>query len=248
MITTSPSMSCQSTTAGTPTNTRSVRPVPRSSVVPRLGGLVPIFNVLQKGEKRFETELDSYYLLGAYDTPKEAEQENWKAAWEATAGECVLIGEGNYHVAELVKRKGHEMASMPNNWGEVATRMGIPTALDILSDPEKKGREVITATPDAWKAVNTVWGWIQNADLTQGKKQPSVACFRDITDAATVCLGFYTHDEDTVHLRQDIASSGVNKMLLRVALEMVARYITGSESDSLDLQDFLADLAIEALA
>jgi hypothetical protein len=210
--------------------------------------LVLVFNALQSGDQRFETNLDAYYMLPSWETAKEPEQEAWKAAWEATAGESVLLEEGNHAVAELVQRKGHKMTSLPSNWIETATRMGIPTALDILSDPEKKGREVITATPSAWKAVNTVWGWIQNANLTQGKEQPSVECFRDITDAETVCLGFYTHGEDTVHLRQDIASGGVNKMLLRVALEMVARYITGSESDSCDLQDFLADLSIEALA
>ncbi|MHC4702644.1 MAG: hypothetical protein ACYTFQ_18940 [Planctomycetota bacterium] len=213
--------------------------------------LAPIFKMLQKGTKCFESELDSSYLLATWEDGKDEEKDEWQDAWAATAGDSVLAdddkGPGALAVAQLAGRKGHKVAKMPTNWATVASRMGITTATQVLTDDEKKGRETIPATQAALEAVDQVWEWIELTNLTQGKSKPSVKCFRDITDAEGDCMGYFKHGGTTVYLREDIASEGVNKYLLKTALEECAHYVTGSTDLSRDFQNYFMDMIVETL-
>jgi hypothetical protein len=212
--------------------------------------LTPIFRALQSGEACFERDLEGLYILGSYETAKDEEKEAWKGAWAATAGDKVLgaAGEHTGAIAALVARKGHEVATLPTAWATVAGRMGVTTTSDILTDDEKKGRDSIAATSAAVRAVDQAWEWIELADLTQGKSKPKVKCFREIMDAESDCMGFFRFGGHTVYIREDIASDGVNKFLLKVAVEEITHYITGSGDMSRDFQSLLLDVIVEVMA
>jgi hypothetical protein len=117
----------------------------------------------------------------------------------------------------------------------------------VLSGAEQKGREKLPATPSAIAAVDTVWGWLENLNLTNGKAKPTVGCFRDVMNAGSRILGF--QDETGVYIADDHASgsggSSDNKLLLNTALEEVVHWVTGSTDCSQDFQDFLLRMIVE---
>ena len=207
--------------------------------------LVPIFQSLVKWEERFEVELDPDYICPSYNKPTEAEQKNWQTAWQAVAGDAVLCGPHSI-MAEFVEAKGRTAKRVKaESMIQAASRFGIPTALTVLTTIEQNGRELLPATASAIAAVNTVWGWLETLNLTNGREKPSVGCFRDVMDAGKRTLGF--QDATGVYLADDIAD-GVNTLVLQTALEETAHWCTQATDCSRDFQDFLLRLACEALA
>ncbi len=204
--------------------------------------LVPVFRSLTQTGETFEAGLDPYYLCPGYETPKPEQQENWRKAWEAVAGESVMCAPTAQQVS-LVRRKGKPaQAVQAPGWVQAAERFGIVTSNKVLTDSESKGREECPLTPAAHKAVETVWGWIVSLGMANGKEMPKVACFRDLTNAEADAMGYYKNG--TVYLREDIASGG-NKYLLKTALEEVAHHVTGAGDNSRDIQNFLIDMIVE---
>jgi len=204
--------------------------------------LVPVFRSLVAMDETFESELDPYYLCPGYETPRPEQQDNWRKAWEAVAGDSVMCAPTAQQVM-LVKRKGKPATAVQSpGWVQAAERFGIVTAAKVLTDTEITGREECPVTPAAYKAVETVWGWVVSLGMANGKEMPKVACFRDLTNAEENMMGFYEYG--TVHLREDIASGG-NKYLLKTALEEVAHHVTGAGDNSRDIQNFFIDMIVE---
>lgn len=205
--------------------------------------LVPVFRSLTQMEETFEANLDPYYLGGpSWETPKEEQQQNWKQAWEAVAGEAVMC-EPTAEQATLVQRKGKQAKTVKSSaWAQAAQRFGIETSAQVLTASEVKGRESCPVTPAALKAVETVWGWITCLGMANGKEMPKVACYRDLTNAEADAMGYYK--DETVHLREDIAS-GDNKYLVKTALEECVHHVTGAGDGSRDIQNFLIDMIVE---
>ena len=207
--------------------------------------LVPIFQSLVKWEERFEVELDPDYICPSYNKPTEAEQKNWQTAWKAVAGDAVLCGPHSI-MAEFVEAKGRTAKRVKaEGMIPAAARFGIPTALTVLTEVEQNGRELLPATASAIGAVDTVWNWLETLNLTNGSMKPPVGCFRDVMNAGHRVLGF--KDATGVYFADDIAH-GANKMLLTTALEEVTHWVTNAGDGSRDFQEFLLQLAVEALA
>jgi len=204
--------------------------------------LVPVFRSLTAMEETFESGLDPYYLCPGYETPKPEQKDNWRKAWEAVAGESVMCAPTAQQVT-LVKRKGKPAAAVQSpGWVQAAERFGITTSAKVLTDTEIKGREECPVTSAAYKAVETVWGWVVSLGMANDREMPKVACFRDLTNAEADAMGYYK--DGTIHLREDIAS-GENKYLLKTALEEVAHHVTGAGDNSRDIQNFLIDMIVE---
>ena len=211
--------------------------------------LVPLFQSLTAGGKTFEGELDPYYIMPTWDSAKDEEKENWSIAWQAANGEAVVAeaGDGEKIAKQYAARKGYTIAELPKAWAGVADKFGITTTRQVLSENEKKGREVIDATEAAIAALDEVWEWIEAAEMTGGKDKPGIACYREMTDAECDVMGFYQPGDDKVHTREDI-SSGRNKYLLKTMLEELAHYVTGSRDCTRDFQNFFMDVIVEYLA
>lgn len=208
--------------------------------------LATIFKSLTDGEETFESEADSYYLCGPYDEPSDKEKQTWQEGWTRTNGDAIMCNEEATGAIEYVRRKGHIVQPIKSSgWTAVAQRMGIKTADNILSDSEQKGRETVPASPEAIRAVETVWAWLEALGMTQGKEMPEVACYRDIMSAESEVHGYYK--DGVVYLREDITGS-VNKYTLKVAYEEVVHYVTGATDASRDMQNFLIDMFVEVAA
>ena len=117
-----------------------------------------------------------------------------------------------------------------------AHKFGIRTDETALDTYERQGRVKLPPTPAAIEAVDTVWGWLRDLELTNGKLKPTVGCFKDIMEGGTRMLGFT--DGDGVFFADDHAT-GITNMVLKTALEECTHWITGATDNSRDFQDFL---------
>jgi hypothetical protein len=59
----------------------------------------------------------------------------------------------------------------------------------VLDGDESNGKQVLPATEAATKAVDTFWSWLEQIQMTQGKKKPAASCFRDIMKAGSEVMG-----------------------------------------------------------
>jgi hypothetical protein len=203
--------------------------------------LVPILRSLTEMEKTFEAGLDDHYLCSSWETPKQEQKDTFKRAWEAVAGTSVMC-EPMAHQVELVQRKGYMPKTVQSStWVRAAERFGIPTATTVLSAAESKGHEPCSASLCAEQSVAMVWEWIASLGMTQGKTKPQVACYRDITNGETDCMGYY--EDGTVYFREDIAS-GNNKYLLKTALEECVHHVTRAGDNTRDIQNYLVDMVV----
>ena len=128
------------------------------------------------------------------------------------------------------------------SWISAAARCGVKTAASVLDGHESNGKQILPATNAAIEAVDTVWSWLQQANMTQSKKKPLAACFRECMQAGSETMGFYR--DGMVYFKEDIATA-VNKYLLQTALEEVAHYVTGATDMSRDFQNFLIQVIVE---
>lgn len=205
--------------------------------------LIPIMDSLSRGNRTFESDLDSYYLADTWITPSAEQKANWGRAWESVAGGAVMCDPSALQV-EMVRRKGFTPVTIPSEaWVSAAEKFGIPTAVKVLSKAEGSGRIAREPTPAAIEAVDTVWEWIESKGMTNGRVKPVVAGFTAVTEGEADCMGYY--QDGVVHIRHDISSGG-NEYLLKTALEECVHHATGSGDSSRDIQNFLIDLVVAA--
>lgn len=205
--------------------------------------LATIMKSMIQSEETFESHLDADYILPSWDTPSEESKKNWTRAWNKANedGPAVLCLEGNETVSQTIEKKGYTPRKIKSpSWVNAAKRMGVQHSSDILTVNEERGREIIPATDAAVRAVDTVWAWLEALGLTKGKDKPVVRGFRELMDAEGGTMGYWEEGSNVVHLREDI-STAVNEYTLKVALEEVTHYVTGSTDCSRDFQQFLID-------
>jgi len=205
--------------------------------------LATIMKSMVQQEETFESRFDADYVLPCYVTPDEASKENWTKAWNIAneGGPAIMCVEGNTTAIQTVKKKGYTAKSIKSqSWVAIAKRMGVQNSTDILTDDEQKGREMLPATDAAINAVNTVWAWLEALGMTKGKDKPEVRGYRELMDAESGTMGYWEEGSSVVHIREDI-STAVNEYTLKVALEEVTHYVTGSTDCSRDFQQFLID-------
>lgn len=225
----------------------------RSAIAKRLRNSTPnelatVFEGILQGPT-LEGTLDAHELTGyGYDVNDEHRQ-NWSQAWINTIGEnsVAASADSNPHAKEYAKRKGFNVVELPDNWANVANSFGIKKTSDVLNANEREGKEILPPTDAANKALDMVWEWIDMTGQTNGKSKPTIACYRELTDAESDVMGFFRPGERTVYVREDIAS-GLNKYLLKTTLEEAAHYVTGATDNSRDFQSFFMDMIVELVA
>jgi hypothetical protein len=209
--------------------------------------LAPVLKSLIAQEPTFEATLDSYHLAPSYSSPDPEQSAEWQKAWELAAGpDAVLCDASSIHTADFVQRKGFQPKSVKAPaWISAAAKCGIKTASVVLDGNETNGKQILPATDASIEAVDTVWSWLQQINMTQGKAKPRVACFRDIMKAGSETMGYYR--DGVVYFKEDIATA-VNKYLLQTAFEEVSHYVTGATDMSRDFQNFLIQVIVELAA
>jgi len=209
--------------------------------------LATVFKSLTAMEQIWEATFNKYDLSPSWDSTakKEKRKETWKAAWKQAVGEGILCGDSQFE-AEMVSKKGYEAKVIKaTSWVTAAEDHEVNSSVSIMSAFEKEGREIIPATPDATKAVDAVWSWLEKHSFTFNKTKPYVKCFRDKMEGGGRVLGYYSPGSDTVMINEQHASDGQNKMLLKTALEEITHYVTNATDMSRDMQDFILRLVVE---
>jgi len=209
--------------------------------------LATVFKSLTAMEQIWEATFNKYDLSPSWDSTgkKEKRKETWKAAWKQAVGEGILCGDSQFE-AEMVTKKGYDAKVIKaRSWVDAAEENNVDSSVTIMSTFEKEGREIIPATPDATKAVDAVWSWLEKHSFTFNKTKPQVKCFRDKMEGGGRVLGYYMPGSDTVMINEQHASDGQNKMLLKTALEELVHFTTQSTDLSRDFQDFILRLVVE---
>lgn len=205
--------------------------------------LVRVIRAIVDGVKCMEASLDSFYLKDDYTTPvnKAKQKENWQKAWSLVAGDGVLC-QNSKLAAEGIIRKGYTPAVLDNStWFDALVARGVPSQNDVLNLNELKGRVETTPSYAAHKAVQTVWEWIELADMTKGKPCPGVMGFDEVTtDGGASCHGYYTPGRDYVVIRNDLTGA----LVLTAALEEITHYVSGAGDNSRDFQNFLMNMIV----
>jgi len=206
--------------------------------------LASVFRSLVALEPSYEATFDSYYLAQAYSEPELVQKEAWQQGWELAAGPGAVLCDASLgHIAEFIAKKGFCPKPMKASaWVSAAARCGVKTAASVLDGHESVGKQILPATDAAIQAVDIVWSWLQEINMTQGKKKPIVGCFREIMQAGSELMGYCR--DGMVYFKEDI-STAVNKYLVQTALEEVAHYITGATDLSHDFQNFLVQIIVE---
>jgi len=206
--------------------------------------LAPVFKSLVAQEQTYEATFDSYYMAPSYSDPEPEQKQAWQQGWELAVGpNAVLCDASLSHTAEFVEKKGFRpKPTKAPSWISAAARCGVKTAASVLDGHESNGKQVLPATNAAIEAVDTVWSWLQQINMTQGKKKPMAACFKECMQAGSETMGFYR--EGVVYFKEDIATA-VNKYLLQTAMEEVAHYVTGATDMSRDFQNYLIGCFVE---
>jgi len=209
--------------------------------------LATVMKSMVRGEDTFESNLDADYILPMWDTPNDNQKENWNEAWSKANedGPAILCLEGNETAIRTIEKKGYTPRKIKSqSWVNTAKRMGVQHSSDILTANEEKGREIIPATTAAIRAVDTVWSWLEALGMTNGKDKPEVRGFRELMDAECGTMGYWEVGSSVVHIREDI-STAINEYTLKVALEEICHYVTGSGDNSRDLQQFAFDMIVK---
>ena len=176
-------------------------------------------------------------------------QKNWQEAFAQVAGgDAVLTGKGT---VDQLERKGFTPVVAPENLVSAAASYGVQTSASVLSVDELSGREITAATVDAQAAVDFVWDLLAKIGLTNGKQKPPVRCFTSILDGGTMLNGYYRDGE--VFINRDLAGDAslvagrqaLSDRLVKVALEELSHFISGSTDNSRDFQDYLLEVAVK---
>ena len=199
--------------------------------------LAPVFKSLVAQEQTYEATFDSYYMAPSYSDPEPEQKQAWQQGWELAAGPNAVLCDASWPHGRFVEKKGFRpKPTKAASWISAAARCGVKTAASVLDGHESNGKQIFPATDAAIEAVDIVWSWLQQINMTQGKKKPLAACFRECMQAGSETMGFYR--DGVVYFKEDIATA-VNKYLLQTALEEVAHYVTGATDMSRDFQNFL---------
>jgi len=201
--------------------------------------LETVFRALDRGISCLEVGLDAYYLKPDYTGAKEGQKERWLKAWEIVHGEnCVACSGNSGPVGLFAHKKGYDVAVISNSgWSDAVKEYSVPTVGDVLDSNERQGRSLSAPTFEAIDAVNQVWGWITATNLVDEEKcpKPTVRGFDEITNAESECLGFHKIGSSEVYLRNDLGG----ELLLEIALEEIAHYVTSATDCSRDFQNFI---------
>lgn len=209
--------------------------------------LTVLFNQMMKGdvgawEFTFDNSALSYYY------GNERRSAKWKTAFHAAAGDKAVLA-GDEATAERLTRKGYEPIIACEAILSAASHYGVPTATTVLTLDEMAGRIVTEPTDTAKTAVEYVWAIVKNHGLSRGKDLPPVLCFSTTLDGGAMLNGYYA--EGMVYINSALAPAGQatmpSNMLLKVALEEVAHYVTEATDNSRDFQDYLLELATKLI-
>lgn len=194
------------------------------------------------GDRHWEHEFDSYPLVNAAMNEVE-----WKAASGAVLGDNVVLAAKEATGAiEVAKRKGYEVLIVPDNIVQAAAKRGVPTVNSVLSVDDLLNREIIEPNDLAILAVDKMWAKLESINYTSAKEKPAVKMFRSIMQGGMSCGGFYR--DNTVFLREDKCTEGINLDLEKIVLEEIGHYISGAMDGARDFQDWAFGAAVRFAA
>ncbi len=206
--------------------------------------LATVFQTLASGRRVWESNFARYELGTEYyhnwtDSEFAIYRQNWLQAWQMSFGQKAILCNCVPEIKSLVEKKGYTPVSFPEaqGWYDAAKEWGIPTEWDVLTFDEREGQVISEPTPAAQDAFRLVWGIMRNHALLNGKEEPPLHCFVSIMESSAQTHGFVRDNE--IYIHRDIATEGVNDMLVKVMLEEVVHYVTGARDHSRDLQDYL---------
>lgn len=183
----------------------------------------------------WELTVDGYSLNTDDESQVKSRQEIWAAALETVAGPNAVMVPAIGNMAAVAERKGYKPVCVKGSqiaWLEAAQKLKVPTHETVLSEDDLLDREYFPPTKDVIDSINSWWGLIERADMTNGKEKPGVRMFNQIMLAGSQTWGLYYKGEVLIH--RDIEGGILSKAMV----EELAHHITGATDMSRDFQDW----------
>lgn len=167
----------------------------------------------------------------------ESYRNNWVTAYKNVFGDALLASCSHSALIEHATRKGYDVAVIPSPSMYKTLEEYIPTVFTVRGI-NNKGHEILPPSPQTLKTLNSVWGWLEQLNMTDGKDKPICHNYVSIMSGDSVLCGYVLNNE--VYISNNAEDD------YKCMLEEIAHYITGSTDNSRDFQDFAFNLATEA--
>jgi len=166
-------------------------------------------------------------------------KEKWRQIWRQTFGDNAVVGVMP-EIDQMARAKGYVPIPIANgSWRDALRATDIPSTFSVLDNVNDKGHQLSDPTPEAIKARDEVWEWLQLLGLTQNKDCPPMVLYTDIMKGGTETCGYYKDGKIFLALEH-----ATNKQTI---LEELAHYITGAMDCTRDFQDFAFRVAAKMM-
>lgn len=197
-------------------------------------------------EKFWEDDIPSYSFDISYLSDNTKIRENWNNAWESVFGENAVLCIGDKHSVEKVEKKGYKPIVTKLHYHNILCKLGIRDDVCILTELERLPNEYSEPPQSLVNNVTKIWNWLWAQNLTNSKEMPNIRVFSEIVKSGSIRLGFFNAGDNTIYFNNEILG-GETRILNKVILQELTHYITCSLSGTVDVQDFLLDVAIRSI-
>lgn len=208
-----------------------------------VNAICAIFQKLQNHETCWELEQDSFALNYSMHSIKEDKRSLWKDSFVAVFGpKAVLTIEA---LADRILEKGYVPVVLNNNQTgmlKFLKEIGIQSDSNVLTINDLNNRKVYPATAAVRKTFEWVWSKLSDLDMTYGRATPQVHCFKQMSEASTITMGYWLDDQ--IYINHDI-SEAITDSLRDTMIEEIAHHITRATDGSRDFANFLIRFSCE---
>jgi hypothetical protein len=200
-----------------------------------------LFEAMSKGKEFWELNIDRYYLCSDYASDKiiQTRKINWQLAWSEACGDSVASSSLTF---ERVMAKGRNPIVVGSSALLEAIRMyEVPNDFSLMGEDEKHGLETLPPTQEVLEVVNDIWQKIVSVKKNYGKEMPECHCFRKLSNAGEIRLGFWERGANKILFNIDF-SNGKCDELYSIAVEEIAHYVTEASDFTRDFQNYLVSL------
>jgi hypothetical protein len=175
----------------------------------------------------FEKDLPYYSLQPASLKDKE----NWRNAfYEVYGNQAVIYIKEMRDYANKASAKGYTPVEVQGGWYEALLTTGVRTASMVTTKQIDKNKAAVEPSLLLTSNVRKIWNKLEEAHLTNGKKEPKVMSFEKIMEGGEETGGFYK--DGVIYILRGYENS------VNTILEEIAHHITGASDCTRDFQDY----------
>lgn len=204
------------------------------SIATNKEALKKVFFALKENKTYYET---SFYRYQLEDVARR-NSELWKQAWlECFGDKSVMVGIEDGILARKAIENGYKPILFHNKeWINACIIGGIPTPIQVCTNIDHNGSEIIPPTKECILKLKEVWSILKECNMTFNKEIPNIWMFRRLTKNNQILCG-YTKD-NTIYINEEFVN-------YPTIFEELSHYISEYCDETRDFQNYLLMLICE---